>query len=398
MELNNQNQFSDISNDVESELQKGSLFFLNQIKNYNTIDKKISVIKSLNLQDEVQYTQIINGILYGMLYDDNMSLDNYFLFLFTINHDRFITFILKLADVISKGKLKTEKYDKIYQIFEKLLKINTEKDYLAEIIILICRKFYPGQDLLNSIINPEENNGELNVDEFVQKNSFYKFLNFINNNLEFILENGKEMNLTGIIFIKILRLLTETHVFQNNNNLNLDENSLNSKNSAIFANIVEIYQKINFSEKIKKLISVVYDMQINILTKIYTEKKQEIFSIGRELIRHIISIGKSNIEIINTIKNDLSENYEQVLSISNSVNGSNIFTIINIPPLMQKMINFILTSIKRSSSPVTYTYYLNWLFHEYKIENSIGNTLLVDITRYMMTNYYYYKSYNFQRG
>ena len=390
MELNNQNQFSDISNDVESELQKGSLFLLNQIKNYNTIDKKISVIKSLNLQDEVQYTQIINGILYGMLYDDNMSLDNYFLFLFTINHDRFITFILKLADVISKGKLKTEKYDKIYQIFEKLLKINTEKDYLAEIIILICRKFYPGQDLLNSIINPEENNGELNVDEFVQKNSFYKFLNFINNNLEFILENGKEMNLTGIIFIKILRLLTETHVFQNNNNLNLDENSLNSKNSAIFANIVEIYQKINFSEKIKKLISVVYDMQINILTKIYTEKKQEIFSIGRELIRHIISIGKSNIEIINTIKNDLSENYEQVLSISNSVNGSNIFTIINIPPLMQKMINFILTSIKRSSSPVTYTYYLNWLFHEYKIENSIGNTLLVDITRYMMTNYYYY--------
>ena len=76
MELNNQNQFSDISNDVESELQKGSLFLLNQIKNYNTIDKKISVIKSLNLQDEVQYTQIINGILYGMLYDDNMRLDN----------------------------------------------------------------------------------------------------------------------------------------------------------------------------------------------------------------------------------------------------------------------------------------------------------------------------------
>jgi flagellar biosynthesis regulator FlaF len=74
-------------------------------------------------------------------------------------------------------------------------------------------------------------------------------------------------------------------------------------------------------------------MQIDILTKLYTEKKQEIFSIGRELIRHIISIGKSNIEIINTIKNDMSENYEQILSITNSIGSSNIFTRVNIATL-----------------------------------------------------------------
>ena len=60
-------------------------------------------------------------------------------------------------------------------------------------------------------------------------------------------------------------------------------------------------------------------MQTDILTKLYTEKKQEIFSIGRELIRLIISIGKSNIELINTIKKDMSENYEQILSITNSI-------------------------------------------------------------------------------
>ena len=388
MEQNNQNQFSDLSNEVESELQNGSIFFLNQIKNYNTLDKKIAIIKTLNLQDIVQYTHIINGIINGMLYDDNMSLENYFQFLFNINHDRFKAFIIKLENVISMGKLQKEKFDKIYQIFEKLIKINVEKDFLVDIFIFICRKFYPGQDLLNSIINPEENYDDLNAEEFVQKNTFYKFLNFIKHNMEFILEYGKEINLPGLVFIKVLRLLTESHVYQNNNNLISDNNNLNQKNSAIITNIVETYQKINFSEKIKKLISEIYDMQIDILTKIYTEKKKEIFSIGRELIRHIISIGKSNIEIINTIKNDLSENYEKVLSISNSINSSNIFTIVNIPPLMQKMINFILTSIKRS--PVTYTYYVNWLFHKYKIENSIGNTLLVDITRYMMTNYYYY--------
>ena len=391
MEQNNQNQFRDISNEVESELQKGSLFFLNQIKNYNTLDKKIAMIKSLNLKDQLLYNQIINGILGGMLYDNNMSLDNYFHFLFTINQDRFITFSKNLQNVVSWGKLKKEKFDKIYQIFEKLIKINLENDELVCLFIFICRNFYPGQDLLNTIINPEENNDDLSIEEYVQKNPFYKFLKFIKNNMKFICENRIEENLPGIIFIKILRLLIESHVYQNNNDLISDNNNINQKNSAIITNIIETYQKINFSAKTKKLISEIYDMQIDILTKLYTEKKKEIFSIGRELIRHIISIGKSNIELINTIKKDMSENYENILSITNSIGSTNMFTIVNIPPLMQKMINFILTSIKRN--PVTYTYYLNWLFQEYKIENSIGNTLLVDITRYMMTNYYYYEKH-----
>ena len=391
MEQNNQNQFRDISNEVESELQKGSLFFLNQIKNYNTLDKKIAMIKSLNLRDQLVYNQIINGILYGMLYDTNMSLENYFQFLFTINQDHFKTFSYYLQRVISLGKLKKEKFDKIYSIFEKLLKINVDNESLVCLFIFICRNFYPGQDLLNIIINPEENDEALSIEEYVQKNIFYKFLKFIKNNMKFILENKTEANIAGILFIKILRLLSETHVYQNNNDLISENNNINQKNSAIITNIVETYQKINFSEKTKKLISEICDMQIDILTKLYTEKKQEIFSIGRELIRHIISIGKSNIEIINTIKNDMSENYEQILSITNSIGSTNIFTRVNIPPLMEKMINFILTSIKRS--PVTYNYYLNWLFQEYKIENSIGNTLLVDITRYMTTNFFYYEKH-----
>ena len=150
MEQNN--QFSDLSNTVEIELQNGSLFFLNQIKNYNTLDKKLLSIKSLNLKDEKEYQKIINGILNGMLYDENMSIENYFQFLYSINQDSFRTFLIKMADVISFSKLKKEKFKKIYQIFEKIIKINTDKSSLREIIILICRQFYPGQDLLNSMI------------------------------------------------------------------------------------------------------------------------------------------------------------------------------------------------------------------------------------------------------
>jgi hypothetical protein len=100
-------------------------------------------------------------------------------------------------------------------------------------------------------------------------------------------------------------------------------------------------------------------MQTDILTKLYTEKKQEIFLIWRDLMLLIISIGKSNIELIITIKKDMSENYEQILSITNSIGGANMFTKVNIPYLMQGMINYILTSIKRTQ--VTYMWLQNVL-------------------------------------
>ena len=52
--------------------------------------------------------------------------------------------------------------------------------------------------------------------------------------------------------------------------------------SKVPTNIIEIYQKINFSEKTKKLNSEVYDMQTDILTKLYTEKKtRNIFNMKR---------------------------------------------------------------------------------------------------------------------
>ena len=394
MERNNQSQFTDLSNRIEIELQKGSIHFQNQIRNCNTLDKKKSSISALNLKDDSEYFLIIHGIINGMLYDENMNLENYFQFLFTVNRDSYKTFLITLRDVISFGKLKKEKFDKIYQIFEKLIKVNFEKYFLVEILVSICRQFYPGQELLNYIIYSEPNNNDNDADNFIKNNIFYKFLNFIKNNLEFIFENDKEVNVPGIIFIKIIRLLTETHIYHNLYNLTSNEN-INEKNSEIINTIISAYQKINFSEKNKKLIAEIYDIEIYILTKIYEEKKQNVYDIGRELIRHLISIGNSNIEIINTIIEDLKQNsnYEKILYLSNYKNGTNIYTMINIPHLMENMLTFILTSITKNS--VTYPYYINWLFREYQIENSIGYTLIVDITRYIMTNNYYYFKYQY---
>ena len=79
-------------------MQKGSNQLLNQIKNYNTLDKKISCIQSLNLKNEEDYTTILNGILYGMLFDENMNIDSYFRLLFAINYDSFRTFFKILLD------------------------------------------------------------------------------------------------------------------------------------------------------------------------------------------------------------------------------------------------------------------------------------------------------------
>ena len=407
MEQNHINQFSDLSNVVENELQKGSNILLNQIKNYNTIDKKIQSILSLKFQNEKEYQNIIHGIINGMLFDENMSIDNYFQILFSIKVDGFKTFLKILADVLDFSKLKPDKYEKIYIIFERFLKQNVESRYLIDILLVICRNIYPGQDLTYSIINYNNNNKDSNNnnhnqninpnnDENYSNNHFYRFLIFIKNNLNFIFENDMNWNLPGIIFIKILRLLNETHIYHHiykmNNGDNSNEN--NSINNTNINEIVNSYQKMGLSDSTKKFIGELYDIQIYILTKLYQEKKEKIFEVGRELIRILISMGNSNIEIIKTITNDLLTNnkYEEILNIPYPVPGRNIYAEINIPPLMERMISYILTSVKKSSS--TYSYYLNWLYKEFKIEKCIGNTILVDLTRYIVTNYWFYARNN----
>ena len=329
MEQRKINQFSDLSNRVENDLQKGSNELLNQIKNYNTLDKKITCIKSLNLKNEIEYQLILNGIIYGMLFDENMNMDSYFRLLFGINYDGYRTFFKILLDVLDFSKLKLEKYEKIYQIFERSIKIHSDRKSLIEMLILICRNIYPGIDLINSIINYNNinnnninNNNNLNSninqnsnpnnEENYSNNYFYTFLIFIKSNLNFILDNditlNIKINLTGLIFIKILRLFGETFTFHHIYKLNNNDNSMDSNNSTTINEIAKTYQKVGFSDQTKKFIGEIYELQVYILTKIYQEKKEKVFEIGRELIRLLIHVGQSNIEIINTIISDLLNN------------------------------------------------------------------------------------------
>ena len=400
MEQSKINQFYDSSNLVENDLQKGSNQLLNQIKNYNTLDKKISCIQSINLKNEEDYTTILNGILYGMLFDENMNIDSYFRLLFAINYDSYRTFFKILLDFLEFSNIKQEKFDKIFQIFERFIKINVDKKNLIEMLLLITRNVYPGQDLTYSIVSfnnlsnkNNNNNVNNNEEENFTNNYFYKFLMFIKANIEFILENSININLTGLMFIKILRLLTETQVYHNIYKTNNSDNSTDLSNSNI-SDIANTYEKIGFSDRTKKLIGEIYDSQIYILTKLYSEKKEKVLETGKELIRLLISLGKSNIEIINTVWTDLTSNdyYEKIINLASPDADSNMCTQINIPPLMERMIIYILTQVKKSS--LTYQYYFGWMFKKFKIENCIiDNTILVDIARFIITNFFYYRNY-----
>ena len=401
--MEQRNQFIDLSLVVENDLQKGSNELLNQTKNYNTLNKKILSIQSLNYKDEKEYQLLINGILNGMLFDENMNIDNYFQILYSINIDSYKTFLKLLADVLEFSKIKKDKYIKIYQIFEKLNKINADSSFLIEIIILISRNIYPGQELTYSIINNNNVNNDINNNhnqnlnpnniENISTNFFYQYLMFIKSNLDFIFKNDMNINLSGLTFIKILRLLIETHIYHHVYKLNNYDSSNELNNNNTYSEITNTYQKIGFNDKTKKLISEIYDAQIFILTKIYQEKKNKVYEIGRELIRLLISIGRSNIEIINTIFADLLNNnyYDTILNISSI--RTNIYAQINVPPLMERMIIYILTSVKKDAN--TYKYYLNWLYREFKIENCIGKTILVDLTRFIMTHYNFYFKNNY---
>ena len=403
MEQFQNNQFSDLSHNIEIQLQKGSNELLSQIKHCNTLEKKISIIRNLNLRNEKIYLMIVSGLLNGMLFDENMTLDNYFNMLYSINLDSFKQFINILLNLLDFSKLIKDKFDKIYQIFEKLNKNKINNHDLIQIIILICRNFYPGQELTSSLINKNGNNNSNSIDnnqnqninpnneENSLNNYFYKFLIFIKSNLDFIFENGKEYNLPGIIFIKILRLLSETHIYHHIYKLSNGDSSNDLNNLANNLNqIVDAYQKIGLNEKTKKTIGEIYDLQIYILTKIYKEKKDDIFGIGRELIRHLIPLGNSNIEIIKIIFNDLlKENYyDKILSLPYNEAGFNLYAQVNIPPSMERMLIYLLTNVKRSSN--TYSYYFNWILKEFHIENCIGKSIIVDIARFIMTNYCFY--------
>ena len=394
MEKEKSNQFIDISHLMESNLQNGSKYIFQITNNQNSSEEIIKILQSklASYNDETTYLKIIYGILNEMLFKENMRIETCFQILYAINRDNFQLFLDRFLETLNNVKIPYEKYDKIYSIFEKIMHINNES--VVQIFIIICRNIFPGIKLLYSIIEPS------NVD--YKENYFLKFLLFIKSKIDFILKHNINCNLPGIVFIKILRLLSETHmyhqIYRHNNFNELNEDNNNEQHPIsreVLKDISNEYKKLAFNENIKQLISEIIDNESYILTELYKKAKNNIYKIGRELIRLLVQMGKSNIEIINTIIKDITkEGNENNISIANILSmpyegeGFNFYALVNIPPLMESMIIFLLTKVKKNSG---YNFYLHWIYREFDMENCIGNTLLVDITRFIMTCYIFYK-------
>lgn len=103
----------------------------------------------------------------------------------------------------------------------------------------------------------------------------------------------------------------------------------------------------------------------------------------------MISISKSNIPEIKSIIEDIAKScgtestpiYLKILDSKQPYVGFNPYVHVHIPPLMEKMIAFILTDVKRTN----YIKYFNWMSKKFQIFNEIDKSIYVDITRYIVT-------------
>ena len=381
MSQNQSPQFFDLSQNIELDLQNGGKVIKKLTEKLPTTKEKIQMIQTyLSPYNINTYQTVINGLLNEIIFEEDLRLVTCFQILDSINIDNFLYLLKKILQILEFTKLPYSKFEKIYIIFDKFMHINNHE--ITEILILLCRNFYPGPKLLNSFLIINNNSNE---------NYFLTFLLFIKSKLNFIFDkNNYKINLPRIIFIKILRLLSETYMYNQmyNNNNNSQINDLNNSNKK--EEILRTYEKLNFNDVIKKNITNIIDNEIYILTKIYQNSKENIYQIGRELIRLLAQLGNSNIDIINTIIKDINNNLDiyNLLTIPYEKNGINLYAKINIPPLMERMIIFLLSNVKKSS--FTFSFYLNWIYHEFNMETILGNTLLVDIVRYIITCYNFY--------
>ena len=216
-------------------LLKGYQFYIDITKNTNNINEKMKKIEE-NAKNE-KYFKIINGLLYGIL-NDFSNTDLYFQLLYVANKDNFDSFLESLRKLLDENhmNLTPKNFEQIYIIFDKLAHMTNPK--LNEILSLICRSFYPGNNLI------------ANCDFFMA------FLQFIKSKLNWIIENTTPNdNISGKVFIKILRLLSETHFYQNQPQMD----------TGIDAN--------QFSETTNN--------EIIILSKLYSARRNDILKIER---------------------------------------------------------------------------------------------------------------------
>ena len=367
LNLNNNNnnlpQFVNIKSAFEQNLKIGYDLITKITKNGNNISEKIQKIQNF-INNEENYDKITKGILYGLIYDTN-NIEQFSEYLYNLNKDKFNVFIDSLYKLIDDYhmNLTHKEFEQIYIIFNKLISSNNIK--LCNLLIIISRCIYPGIDMY--IYNKDNK-------------FFLNFLLFIKSKINFITQyTSNQLNLVGNIFIKILRLLSENHFFYTN-----------PKKKDYFKSNDELqyYQNI-------------YENEIYILERLYSLSSENVFAIGRELIRILIQLGKSNIEIVNKIIEDIAKknNFNKIINlpinINNEIKGYNMYVQMNIPPLMEKMITFILTKVNKKTT--NYVKYYNWMLIKFNINKKIINSqsILVDLCRYIITCYYNFYNQNY---
>lgn len=225
---------------------------------------------------------------------------------------------------------------------------------LPELFISILRIFYCGSWVMDNL-------------------EIYRFLlKFIKSRLNWVIQSPKDslINLIPIVFLKILRMVGENNCIFNTND-----------------------KRINYQEI---LLDKVY-----ILSYLWEAKKEEVLLGGKELFRQIISMSKNKIPELQKIFEEISKmqaSNNQPLYVNLLYTPLNynfcIYTLIMIPPHMEKMLRFILLNVQKNN----YTWYVNFLFKTFKLTSSEADkSLIVDITRYLITNYFNIKDYTTPR-
>lgn len=333
---------------VKESLLKGFKKYKDITSQFNKNHELESKIKEESKRD---YKSIINGLIYGILYEP-LNTGIYFRHLVNINSDNYELFLTNLVKFIDDChmELVPSNFDQIYIIFEKLSVSMVKNDILINLLIITARCFYPGLTLLSDPMYL------LNFCKFIQKFT------------PWIIEHTTiHENICGRIFVKILRLFIEFHFY--------------SKNNSIYAN--------DKKEKFNQI----KDIQLKILTDIYKSRKQNIFDIGKELIRLIIQVANTDYDIIKKILRDLFKDneYFKILNIP-VIDGYDRYVQMGIPPLMERMVIFILIRVKSSSGQCGN--YLKWIMKKFEIETIEGQTIIPDITRFVITNYNFYSNNN----
>lgn len=232
----------------------------------------------------------------------------------------------------------------VTKLCEKLFEMtNPSLVYLFFFIMRIC---YSGSWVLDNL-------------------EIYRILiQFFKSKLNWIIQpsqNSNNFNLISLLFTKMLRLIGENYNIMNTND-----------------------QRINYTDILQD--------ELFIVSFLWEYKKEDVLIGGRELFRQIMSVSKNKIPQLQKIFEEMSKmqsvngqpTYLSLIYSQQQNEGFNYYTLVMIPPYMEKMLKFILFEVNKSQ----YVWYANLIMKAFKINYSEADkSLLIDITRYLITNY-----------